>query len=443
MSVRHFASVLVAAAVIAAALPACSEKRRGEHHASHVDASTNAEEQLPANARVALAAPVETTPADRAVLAAQVVVHRDRDQLDAWVDLGHAWIRKARASDDVAAYVSADACASVVLAKETDHVGAADVRARVLFARREWAEARRLAERITSQHPESEVAWGHLTEALLELGRYEEAKDAVRKMLALGRSSRAHELTARIQWLHGDVVGAKESLANAVDAARDGEAAARAHVLAATMSWHAGDYDGAGAAFDKALERVSDFAPALAGHGRVAMARSEWHRAAQAFARSYDVMRTLETAWLLGDAREAGGDAKGASEAYDLVEKHAANDPLAYSRYLSAKKERTPEQRSEALRLASEVHVKQYDVHTEDALAWALHRAGMTETAKPAMGRARRLHTPDARFLFHEGAIRIAAGDVKKGKETIAKALAMNRAFDWREAREARELVSR
>jgi tetratricopeptide (TPR) repeat protein len=171
------------------------------------------------------------------------------------------------------------------------------------------------------------------------------------------------------------------------------------------------------------------------------MARGEWARAAELFARAYDKGPSLETAWLLGDAREAAGDAKGAEEAYALVAKDAASDARTYSLFLSARKDRSKEQYSEALRLASEVHVKRFDVYTEDALAWALFRAGMLETAKTSLGRARRLHTPDALLFFHEGAIRIAAGDVKKGKELLEKALATNGAFDWRGAKEARELL--
>jgi tetratricopeptide (TPR) repeat protein len=209
------------------------------------------------------------------------------------------------------------------------------------------------------------------------------------------------------------------------------------------IDWHEGSYDAADAIFDKALERSPDLAAALAGKGRVAMARGEWARAAELFDRSYRAHPLLETAWLLGDAREAAGDAQGAETARALVAKGAANDPRTYSLFLSARKDRTKEQYSEALRLASEVHVKRFDVHTEDALAWALYRAGMVDTAKTAMGRARRLHTPDARILFHEGAIRIAAGDVKKGKELVEKALATNRAFDWHGAKEARELLKK
>jgi tetratricopeptide (TPR) repeat protein len=428
--------MLAALALLSAAAAACSEKPRATvDAASSATASAGSDAQLPANARAALTKPAGATDADRAVSGAQDVVRRDMEKLDAWVALGHAWLRKARASNDHALMVNADACASVVFARDPNHGAAADLRGLFLAARHEWADARQLAERITGRHPGDVTAWGHLTDALIELGRYDEAKDSVEKMIALGPSARsaAQRRASRIQWLHGDVARARQSLSDATDD--------DSLVQAATISWHEGAYDAADAGFDQALERRADLPPALAGKGRVAMARGEWARAAELFARAYDKGPSLETAWLLGDAREAAGDAKGAEEAYALVAKDAASDARTYSLFLSARKDRSKEQYSEALRLASEVHVKRFDVYTEDALAWALFRAGMLETAKTSLGRARRLHTPDALLFFHEGAIRIAAGDVKKGKELLEKALATNGAFDWRGAKEARELL--
>ena len=96
---------------------------------------------------------------------------------------------------------------------------------------------------------------------------------------------------------------------------------------------------------------------------------------------------------------------------------------------------------AEALSLAREEYAKRQDVFTEGALAWALHRNGKTEEARASILRARRLGTPDARLVYHEGAIRIAAGETKKGRELVARALEMNRAFDATGAKEAETLL--
>jgi len=81
------------------------------------------------------------------------------------------------------------------------------------------------------------------------------------------------------------------------------------------------------------------------------------------------------------------------------------------------------------------------DFQTEDALAWALFRAGRLREADDAARRATRLGTPDARLLYHAGAIRLARGDARGGRALIRRALALNPSFDAAEAAEARRLV--
>lgn len=63
--------------------------------------------------------------------------------------------------------------------------------------------------------------------------------------------------------------------------------------------------------------------------------------------------------------------------------------------------------------------------------AWVLVQAAT------AIGRARRLGTPDARLLYHDGAIRMATGDSIEGHELVRRALRMNPAFDATAASEA------
>jgi hypothetical protein len=133
------------------------------------------------------------------------------------------------------------------------------------------------------------------------------------------------------------------------------------------------------------------------------------------------------------------GDAKGAAEAWAIVEKDGRrSDPRTLSMFLSTKNRNA----DEALRLAREEHAIRKDVVTEDALAWALYRAGKIDEAKASIVAARRLGTPDARLVYHEGAIRLAAGETEKGKKLLAKAVEANGAFDATGADEAARLLA-
>ncbi len=397
---------------------------------------------LPANARLALAKVRGTSAADRAVDAAQAVVRANTQKADGWVVLGRAWVRKARESNDPGFYLNADAAADVVLETEPEHAPALDVKGLVLLENHAFEQARALALRVVAAHPEDPMAWGTLSDALLEMGRYDEATDAVQKMVDLKPNLPSYSRVSHLQWLRGDTARAKRTIRSALDAGRDAkrdpEPGAWVLVQAATMFWNEGDVDGAEAGFEKALERIPDYVPATVGKGRVVMARGETKRAAELFARAYAVSPLVETAWLLGDARAAAGDEKGANEAYALVEREGRrSDPRTLSLFLSTRGEKT----ELAVSLArAELEVRK-DIVTEDALAWALFRSGDLAGARAAIGRARRLGTPDPRMMFHEGAIRIAAGETAKGKALVCAALAMNPALDLASAREAKKLL--
>jgi tetratricopeptide (TPR) repeat protein len=141
-------------------------------------AAADSDARLPANQRLALAKAGGTTLADKSVTEAQKNVRENRAKDDAWVVLGRAWVRKARESADPGFYLNAVACAEVVLERSPDQRLALDLRGLVLLNGHKFDEARALAVQITSRHPEDPMAWGTLSDAYLEMGRYDEATDA-------------------------------------------------------------------------------------------------------------------------------------------------------------------------------------------------------------------------------------------------------------------------
>ena len=400
---------------------------------------------LPKNQRLALAKSTGTTGADKAVTEMQKVVRENRAKDDVWIMLGRAWVRKARESADPGFYLNADACAEIVLERDPSQRLALDLRGLVLLNGHKFDEARALAVQVTSKYPEDPMAWGTLSDAYLEMGRYDEATDATQTMIDLKPGLPSYSRAAYLQWVRGDLVSARETVRRALDSGRAGktdpEPGAWVFVQAATMFWHEGDFDGADAGFDKALDRIGDYAPANVGKGRVAMAKGDHRRAAELFERAWKVSPLVETAWLLGEAKEAAGDAKGAEVAYAMVEREGRRtDPRTLSLFLSTKMQKTADA-EESLRLAREEYGVRKDIVTEDALAWALYRTGNLQDAKASIAKARRLGTPDARLMYHEGAIRLATGETAKGKKLIADALKKNPAFDVAGVREAKAIL--
>ena len=338
-------------------------------------------------------------------------------------------------------YLNADACADVVLQEDPGSTVALDLKSLVQLNDHRFEDAKKTAERVVASRPDDAMAHGSLSDALLEMGLYEDATAHAQAMIDLKPNLPSYSRASHLQWLHGDVAGAKQTVRLAIDAGRDRkDPEPRAWVLtqAAMIFWHEGDFDGADAGFDVALQWLGEFPPALVGKGRVAMAKGESKRAAEYFQRAHTQSPLVETAWLLGDARAAAGDDKGAAEAYAKVRAEGRRtDPRTLSLFLSAR----GEDAELALSLADEEYKVRKDILTEDARAWALYRGGKIAEAKRSIERARRLGTPDARLMFHEGAIKIAAGDKAAGRRLVEKALATNAAFDARGVEEAKKLL--
>lgn len=438
------AALVFSFSVGALALAPSAKEARSAEPAS-TPATGDLDAALPSNMRLGLQRLGEgggQAGADLRIQSAQAIVRQNLQKDDAWVLLGRAWVQKARESNDPGFYLNAEACASVVLERDPDHVMALDLRGLVLLNAHKFTEAKTLADAIVAKHPEDPMAWGTSSDALLELGRYDEAAAAAQTMVDLKPNLPSYSRASHLKWLHGEVSDAKATVRAAIDAGRDRtrdpEPGAWVLVQAAMIFWHEGDYEGAEAGFDRAIERIPDYAPANVGKGRVAMARGDARRASELFERAYASSPLVETAWLLVDAREALADHEGAQRARERVEHDGRlTDPRTLSLFWSTRNENTVE----ALRLAREEYALRKDIVTEDALAWALYRSGELNQAKASILRARRLGTPDARLLYHEGAILLALGEDRPGKALISRALAQNPAFDATAVREARALT--
>jgi tetratricopeptide (TPR) repeat protein len=359
---------------------------------------------------------------------------------DPWIALGQAWVKKARWEGDPGFYVNADAAATVALDVAPGSKLGNDLRALVLLNDHKFEDARALEAKVLEGDPDDAQALGSLSDALLELGRFDEAAAATQKMVDLKPNLPSYARASWFRWLQGDDKAAKAFIRRAIDAgAVTGDVEPRAWVLvqAAMIFWNEGDYDGADAGFDQALAQKTEYPAALVGKGRVAMARGDGAKAAEYLQRAYAQSPLVETAWLLGDARAMAGDAKGASDAWALVASRGrASDPRTLSLFWSTRNEHA----EDALALAQAEHAKRGDVYTDDALAWALHRSGRDKEAREAIDRATRLGTRDAKLWFHAGAIRLALGD-KTGAKRVADALALSPKFDPDGAREAQQLL--
>ncbi|NUO47718.1 MAG: tetratricopeptide repeat protein [Polyangiaceae bacterium] len=371
-----------------------------------------------------------------------VAAAKKSDRAEDWVLLGRAWIRKARETADAGYYLHARACAEAVLSRDPEHSMALDLLGLTQLSQHRFEDALSTADRVLAMKADQIAALGNKSDALLELGRYDEAIAAASSMVDLKPSLPSYSRASYLSWLSGDEKAALESARLAIESANDPtdpEPRCYAMVQAAAIFLHKGDYEGADIGYQRALKDCPDYPPALLGRGRAALALGKADAAVTYLSAAKKGSRSIEILWRLGDALEASGKKTEAEEMYvELIKRGEREDPRTVAQFLATK----GRDLEKAIALATAEMKERPGIYTEDALAWSLFKAGRTDEAAVLAARSARLGTRDAALLYHAGAIAMKRGD-DKGRGLVERALELSPAFDPTGVREARALLGR
>ena len=384
---------------------------------------------------------------DDEIAAAETRLAEHPDSADANVALAAAYMRKAGVSFDPSYDARARAAVDRALASEPLHYEALRTHAWVLLGQHDFRGALAAAERARERAADDWWNYGTLTDALVELGEYERAAETAQRMVELRPGLPSYTRVAFVRSLFGDRRGAIEALGLAVAAGspRDPESIAWALVHLGHEHFASGDLAAAAAAHVRALAVVPNYQLALAGLARVRAAQGRLADAAELYGRAVAQVPAPDVVAALGDVLAARGDADGAERQYVLIDdmaRVAAANGGTDGRQLALFYADHDRQLPEALRLARHEAAGRRDIHTDDALAWALYKNGRNADAKQASARALRLGTPDAALHYHAGMIAAALGRRAVAARHLHRALALNPAFDVRQAPIARSTLA-
>jgi tetratricopeptide (TPR) repeat protein len=181
---------------------------------------------------------------------------------------------------------------------------------------------------------------GHLLrgDALLELGRYEEALDAHQAALDLRPGLRTFNRAAHLRWLFGDDAGALEMLDEALGASdgRDPEALAWCYADRARVHWHAGRTEDALRDADTALRWVDAYPPALSVRADALIDEGRAEEALSAFRRLAERQPDGDAWARLARLAARLGDTVASAEARARAEALAEHDPRVVAELLAA-----------------------------------------------------------------------------------------------------------
>jgi tetratricopeptide (TPR) repeat protein len=370
---------------------------------------------------------------DRYVASLERSVGADPTDARSLALLGLAYQQRSRETGDPSYYALSERALRRALAEKPDDLVATGGLASLALARHRFGSALAIAQRARRLSPTTARTYGAIGDALIELGRYDEAFDAFDTMARLkpglasySRVSYAQELLGR----HEDAVATMEL---ALDAAGGrGEPAAWTLVQLGKLHWSVGNLGAAARHYRAALAAFPGYVYAFDALAQVEAARGSFTRAIELERRAVDRIPLPQFVAALGDIYRASGRQRLAREQYATIG--------AIERLLAANGVRTDletalfnvEHGIELRRTLEVARIAQRarpSIEGDDVLAWALARNGRCVEALGYSKRALRLGTVDAAKFFHRGMIERCLGHRGESRKWFRRALETNPHF--------------
>ncbi|MGW6546709.1 tetratricopeptide repeat protein [Streptomyces massasporeus] len=360
-----------------------------------------------------------------------------------WATLGVAYVEQARTKGDPSRYPQAQRALKRSLDLEPGNDQALAGQAALAAARHDFPGALTRAEAALKRNPYNERALCTRIDALVELGRYDDASKAADTADDRRPGIPVFTRYAYVRELRGDVRTAREVLERALNSAHAPADVAYVATALGQLAWNQGEYKAALDHYARALAADDAYLPALEGRARAQAASGDRKAAVrgleQVVAR-FPLPGPLVALGELYEDRGADGDRAKAGDQYALVDAWTALARAggANTDLETALAAADHGDEKEALRAARAEWDRRHSVHTADALAWALHVNGRDEEALPYARRATASGYRNAVFLYHRGVIERATGDERGARSHLKAALDLNPGFSPLGAREAR-----
>jgi len=250
--------------------------------------------------------------------------------------------------------------------------------------------------------PPSVISLGLESDALVELGRYDEALPVVQRLLDRDPALPALARAAHLRFLHGDTEGAIELLRDAPVVARAGAPERfKVQLQLAELYLHLEDFSAAHGWTQRAAATQPDRTEALAMQARIAAAQANHQDALALYLRAQAIQPSPEYALGAWRAARAAGDSITERRQRRLLEGMARLDAVQGELYRRVFIEFFGEQAEhlqQAQRLARTEVDERPDLYSHAWMAWTLIRAGQVRAGAPHRVQALRLGTRDAKL---------------------------------------------
>lgn len=346
--------------------------------------------------------------------------------------LGDAYLQKVRETGDYAYYSRAQQAYGQALARDGRDIAATIGQGTLALGRHDFRAGLVAGRRARALAPEAAGPLPVVVDALVELGRYDEAGRVLQRLVDIKPGLSAYARVSYLRELRGDIRGAVSAMRLAVDAGSSTpEGTAYVQVLLGTLERNRGRLAVAGAAYRAALRAQPRFPAADAGLARVEAARGALGPAIRRLRSVVERLPLPEYIVALGETELAAGRTRAARDDLALVP--------AERRLLGASGVNTDGEfalfeadhgdPATGVRVAERAWRAAPSVRSADALGWALTRAGRRDEGYRWMRRAIGLGWREPLVLYHAAMSARAAGDRAATRRLLRRLLEQSPAF--------------
>ena len=406
--------------------------------------STSAQTSVVASP-VSVGANASVADAGRSITSLQSRLRKYPTDSTSWATLGFLYTQQARVTADPSYYGKADgAFAQSLKVQPDDNAAALTGQATLAAARHDFGRALSLAKASEAINGYSAPNLGVMTDALGELGRYQESFKTLQRMVDLRPGVPSYARVSYSYELRGDLKGAKFGLDQALEIAQNPSDAAFALQYLGELAFNAGDLNTAGQRFAEGLKRDPTYVPLLAGRARVEAAKGntaaalrDWQTVTNRLPQPTYLIEYADLLSSLGRTAEAKVQYTLVDATIRLFRAQGANVDLELALY-NADQGRS----REALASAGPEIRRRQSMHVQDAYAWALHSAGRDVEALKYAKQAQKLGMRNALFAYHRGIIEQSLGMRTQARASLTEALTINPYFSPLQAPKAKAALA-
>lgn len=358
------------------------------------------------------------------------------------IKLAALFIQEARITGNYMYYdMAAMKYVDDILATHPQSFNALVFKSLIYMSQHHFADGLVFAHQAQQVNPYNGYVYGLLVDGNVEMGHYDSAVIYADKMVSVRPDLTSYSRVSYLREIYGDYKGAIAAMKMAVDAGGQGDEYTEwTRYQLASLYEKTGDFKKADTLYNISLGMRPDYAYAMAGLGRVALANKDYATAIKYYEKADSIVSDNSLKEELVDIYREAGQAKKADDAakavIDDLQKnaqaatddanigHYADRELAYAYLKVGDKDKALEH------AMAEYNRRPENIDVNETVAWVYYNRGEYDKALPYIKVALKTHSKNPVLLSRAALIYFKAGDKLEAKNLLASTTPTNPYID-------------